>query len=333
MPRIKKDNKKNKEDNKYNADNEIIIGVTTKPKEKVRVEKKKTTRTNVKSSNKKQTNKNNKKTKAPQKKQPNKPNIKTSKISKEEQIRKINKRKIIISIFIVLFIALCGTIYYLTTPVFNIATINVYGNNKNSVDTYVSLSGIKINETNIFAFTNETIKNRIKENSYVEEVKIERKLPNTVELYITERTVDYQTEYLTSYIYLNNQGYILEINEEEEKDILKILGLNLISGNIKEGQRLENEDLIKLDVALKITNYLKYNSVENELTQIDVTDEENYILEFNKEDKIAYIGNSSSITEKMTAVRKILEMEKGKKGKIYADEDALKRNRVYFRED
>ena len=41
-------NKKNKKDNKYNAENEIIIGVTTKPKEKVRVENKKATRTNTK---------------------------------------------------------------------------------------------------------------------------------------------------------------------------------------------------------------------------------------------------------------------------------------------
>ena len=35
----------------------------------------------------------------------------------------------------------------------------------------------------------------------------------------------------------------------------------------------------------------------------------------------------------MTAVIKILEAEEGKKGNIYADEDALKRNRVYFREE
>lgn len=331
MPRIKKDNKKNKEDNKYNADNEIIIGVTTKPKEKVRVEKKKTTRTNVKSSNPQRIN-TSKKRKAPQKKQQNKSNIKASKVSKDEQIKKINKKKIIISIIIVLFIALCGTIYYLTTPVFNVATIKVYGNNKNSVDTYVSLSGININETNIFAFTNETIKNKIKENSYVEEVKIERKLPNTVELYITERTVDYQAGYLTSYIYLNSQGYILEINEEE-KDVLTIEGLTLQGNDIKEGKRLTNEDLIRLDTVLKVTNYLKYNSVEAKLTKIDVSDEKNYILEFAKESKIAYIGDSSSLTEKMTAITKVLDVEKGKKGKIYADEEALKRNRVYFRED
>lgn len=334
MPKMK-NNKKNKKDTKYNADNEIIIGVTTKPRENVRVEKKKSTRTNTKTSkNRNNTSKKNVKRNVPNKNIKTKSSTKVNKVelSKETQIRKLNAKKIVISIAIVLFIAICGTIYYLTTPVFNIASIEVYGNEKNSIDTYISLSGLNINETNIFAFTNSSVEKKIKENPYVEEVRIERKLPNVIELYITERTVDYQISYLNSYVYLNNQGYILEISEEE-KDVLIIDGLTSLSDNIKEGQRLSNEDLIKLDTILKVTNYLKYNSVESKLTKIDATDEENYILEFAKEKKTAYIGDSSSITEKMTAVAKILEAEKGNKGTIYADEDALKRNRVYFKED
>ena len=332
MPKVK-ENKKNKKDTKYNADNEIIIGVTTKPKEKVRVEKKKTTRTNAvkPAKNKKKIDE---KRKMSNKNTQNSSNIKNVRkdLSKETQIRKLNIRKIVISIAVVLFVVICGTIYYLTTPVFNIATIEVYGNETNSIETYISLSGLKINQTNIFGFTNSCVENRIKENPYVQEVRIERKLPNIVELHITERKIDYQTNYLNSYVYLNNQGYILEINEKK-KDVLIIDGLTSISDNIEPGQRLSNEDLIKLDTILKVANYLKYNSVEKKLTKIDTTDEENYILEFAKEQKKAYIGDRSSITEKMTAVAKVLESEKGKKGIIYADEEALNRNRVYFKED
>jgi len=322
-----KNNKKNKNDTKYNADNEIIIGVTTKPKDKVRVEKKKATRANVKSSKKtsKKENINNSKKKVAY-------NTSKNEISKEKQIKKLNIKKVIISMGVVLFIALCGTIYYLTTPVFNIAKIEVYGNQKNSVETYISLSGLNINETNIFAFTKSSVEKRIKENAYVQEVRIERKLPNIIELHITERTIDYQVNYLNSYVYLNNQGYILEINEEK-KDVLIIDGLTSLSDNMVAGQRLSNEDLIKLDTVLKVTNYIKYNSIKSELTKFDVTDEKNYILEFAKEGKIAYIGDSTSITEKMTAVTKILEVEEGKKGKIYANEEVLKKNRVYFSED
>ncbi len=335
MPK-KKNSKKN--DSKYNADNEIIIGVTTKSQEKVRVDKKKTTRTNKNKvtnvNSKKIANKNKKNliTKSNKKKNKIITDVSNNELNKEEKIKRINIKRIVITIIILLLLILGGTIYYLTTPVFNINSIKIYGNQKNSVDTYISLSGLVINETNIFGFINSNIEKKVKENPYVEDVIIERKLPNIVEIYITERTIDYQVNYLNSYVYLNNQGYILEINENK-KDILIIEGLTSLSDNIKEGQRLTNEDLIKLDTILKVTNYLKYNSVESKLTKVDVNEEENYILEFKKENKIVYLGDSSSITDKMTSVEKILEAEKGKKGKIYANEEVLKKNRVYFKED
>jgi len=328
MSKMRNKNNKNKQSNKYNAENEIIIGVTTKPKENVRVEKKKTTRTNKKT-NKKKNNIQNKKNVIVKNKKVNKNT--NQQIDKEEHVKKLNRKKIIISIGILLFIIVCGTIYYLTTPVFNVSRIIVYGNNKNSVDTYISLSGIILNETNIFAFKNSSVEKRIKENPYVEKVEIERKLPNVIELHIKERNIDYQVSNLNSYVYINNQGYILEINEGKGS-VPIIEGLVSIK-NKEVGQRLDNEDLIKLDTILKITNYLKYNSVESKLTSVDASDVSNYILEFKKEKKIAYIGDSSSITEKMTAVSKILEAEEGKKGKIYANEEFLKKNRVYFREE
>jgi len=330
---FKKQNNKNNE--KYNADNEIIIGVTTKPKEKVRVDKK-TTRTN----NKKKKEINNKSNKSNKKNSSNKntgqnnsgkKKISKNKIKTNDEIKRINRKKILISVIILLFLLICGTIYYLTTPVFNVASIVVYGNEKNSIDTYISLSGININETNIFAFTKNGINKKIKENPYVEKVEVKRKLPNTLELYITERKIDYQISYSDKYIYLNNQGYILEINEEKQ-DALIIKGLSSIKDNIQVGKRLNNDDLLKLDTVLKIVNYCKYNSIDNKITNIDVTDISNYTLIFGEDKKIAYIGDSSSITEKMTSVANILDAEEGKEGIIHASEEELKRNRVYFSE-
>jgi len=336
MPKKEKSNKKIKQDTKYNAENEIIIGVTTKPKEKVRVEKKKATRTNIKTSHNKNRRASNKNVSSKNQKRINtkKQNVRNKfneDTTKEKQIKKLNIKKIIISIVILLLISIGGTIYYLTTPVFNVSSIMVYGNEKNSTDTYISLSGIKINETNIFAFTTNNIVDKIKENPYVSEVKIERKLPNVVELHITERKVDYQISHMNSYVYLDNQGYILEISEEM-KEVPAIEGILSTEENIEVGQRVANKELVKLDTVLKIVNYIKYNSIETKLTSIDVSNTSNYILEFAEEEKKAYIGDSSSITEKMTAVAKILEIEKKNKGIIHATEEELKRNRVYFSE-
>lgn len=341
-------NKKNKENNKYNADNEIIIGVTTKPKEKVRVDKK-TTRTNAKPATNKQnkvkdkTQKSKKSHTTLSKKEVLNKTVKNNKniinnakvnkkeVTKEKQIEKSNGKKIIISIVVLLLIALGGITYYLTTPAFNIASIEVYGNSRNSVDTYISLSKINIGSTNIFAVSNSSIKKNIKENAYVEEVEMKRKLPNIVELHIKERNVDYQIEYSDKYMYINEQGYLLEISQDK-KDVPIIKGLSLVKEDIQVGQRANNEDLLKLDTVLKIINYCKYNSVENKITAIDVSNTSNYTLIFEKEGKKAYLGDTSNLSERILWLKTILQKEDGNKGEIFINGD-LNKDKVYFREE
>lgn len=346
----KNSNKKNKKDNKYDADNEIIIGVTTKPKEKVRAENKKATRTNTKPAQKK-TNKgnvkaqtkgtlnkksaSNKNVKNNKNVKANNKNIKTNKnvnkieVTKEEKIKKSNAKKIIISIIIVLFIALGGTIYYLTTPVFNIANIEVFGNEKNSVDTYISLSKINLESTNIFAITNNGIKKNIKENPYVEEVTMKRVLPNTVQIYITERKVSYQIDYSGTYIYLDNQGYILELSEEKQ-DVPTIKGFTTIKESVQAGHRLVEEDLIKLNTIVKVMNYCKYNTIENKITSIDVTDDTNYIVKFEEDKKTVYLGDASNLSERLSMLKTILKNEKDKEIEIFMNGD-LNKDDVYIR--
>ena len=189
-------NKKNKKqrEEKYNAENEIIIGVTTKPKE-VRVDKKRSTRTkpanNKRNANNRKRTSNTKKSKN-RKEELNTQYVKNKHITKDEEIKKINRKKVFISLFILLIIVIAGIIYFLTTPMFNITNIEVTGNEKNSVDTYVSLTKIELNSTNIFEVTKNKITKNIKENPYVESVQIKRKLPSTLEIVITEREVSYQ---------------------------------------------------------------------------------------------------------------------------------------------
>ena len=138
MAKASRENRNNK---KYSAENEIIIGVTTKSANENNTKKTKHTTKNKKINNSKNYNRNR--------------NSKNQ--TKEDVIKKKNRRVKIVSALIVLFIAICGTIYYLTTPVFNIATINVYGYENNSEDTYISLSKIVLNETNIFMFENQYV--------------------------------------------------------------------------------------------------------------------------------------------------------------------------------
>ena len=65
------------------------------------------------------------------------------------------------------------------------------------------------------------IKN-IKQNPYVENVIIKRKLPDTIEITIEEKQKSYMLQFVNGYVYINTQGYILEISENKlELPIIK----------------------------------------------------------------------------------------------------------------
>ena len=183
----------------------------------------------------------------------------------------------------------------------------------------------------MFAITKRSISNHLKENPYVEDVNIKRKLPNTLQINVTERTVDYQTEYNGKFMYLNEQGYLLELGDKQ-KDTILLKGLSAAKESIEVGQRLNKDDLKKLDTVLKIVNYCHYNLIKNIITQIDVTDNSNYTLYFEDDGQVAYLGDASNLSERILSLKTILEKEKGNKGEIFINGD-LNKVSGYFRPD
>ena len=97
------------------------------------------------------------------------------------------------------------------SPLFNLSEVQVLNNEKLSSESIVSLSELNIGE-NIYKVTKRKLVNKIKQNAYVESVKVERKLPNRIAITIKERKTTFMLEYANSYVYINNQGYILEIS-------------------------------------------------------------------------------------------------------------------------
>ena len=135
-------------------------------------------------------------------------------LTKKERKRKKKIKRIKFFLKLILFVGLVsGTIIFaLTSPIFNIKDIKVINNNQVQADTIISLSELK-KEDNIFKFYGKNVVNKIKENAYIENVKIHRKLPNTIEIKVEERTPTFSVDYMGKYAYINTQGYILEIAE------------------------------------------------------------------------------------------------------------------------
>ncbi len=306
-------------------DDEIIINVDVKNNSNKKNAKKSKNKPQKKKSNKKankehQDKKNFKKEKVSKKKLKNskRSSDTVQEVSKNSKIKKIG----IISLFIILIILIfCSSL-------FNVQKIEVIGNERISDEMIISLSGLELYK-NIFTFNKLSVIEKIKENAYIENVKISRKLPDTVQITVKEKTPRYMIQIADGYGYLNNQGYILEISSQKQ-DMPILLGLTTDVSNIKEGQRINVEDLKKMDMVIKICEIAKSNDLKDLITQIDISDDKNYTIFLEKEGKKVYLGDCSDLNTRMLYLKSILEASSGKSGEIFLNVD-LNSDNVYFR--
>ena len=298
---------RNKNDELFDFDKEIVIGMPRISDDKEKNKKNKKTSVN--------TNKNMQNAK--------------KKLTKQQQIA-IKKKKAILKIVkvLTLIIVIIGvSIYVALSPLFNIKEINVTGNSKLSKEEIISLSELKTDE-NTFKVSKKNIKNKVKANAYIENVKIRRKLPDKVEIIVVERVATYMIPFANSYIYINNQGYMLEITSQKA-EMPAIVGISTPEEELHEGQRLISEDLVKLGEVLQIMESANANELVDLITKIYISNRQDYILTLEKEKKAIHLGDVSNLSTKMAYVKKILNDEKGVEGEILVNTDLTNKGAVF----
>lgn len=268
----------------------------------------------------------------------NKNKIKQEEQKKKEFIKQQRKRnrlikriKRIVKFTLLLGIIIGAIVFATCSPIFNITDIEVLNNNRVSSETVISLSGINTNE-NIFRFIATKVSNNIKQNAYIEDVKIRRVLPNKVQIEVTEREPRFSIPVLGEFAYMSTQGYILEITQNE-LNLPIIYGLQTAEENITAGNRISKEDLESLEMILRIMNVMGDSGLSEKVTSIDISDKNDYSIYIQEERKTIHLGDGSNLSNKMLYVMAILEEEKDVTGEIFANGDLNSDFRVYFREE
>lgn len=267
--------------------------------------------------------------------QKNKAEVKNEIKNNNIKMKKKRKRKNPILFLIKwtsVILLLIGTIIFiLTTPMFNIKNINISGIEHLTEEQVISLSELNKNE-NLFKNSKSKITSNIKQNPYVESVIIKRKLPDTIDIQIKERKRSYMLKFVNGYVYIDTQGYILEILEEKLK-LPIISGYKTEEDKISEGNRLITEDLENLNNVLKITNSLEEIDVAKEIiTNIDISNKEDYTVYLESEKKTIHFGDASNLSNKILYVKAMIDSEKDIEGEIFVNGDLNNKFRPFFRE-
>ncbi len=214
--------------------------------------------------------------------------------------KKMRKKRIKITLLLLLLIFALFLFISLKTDFFNIVYIQVLGNNKTPKDTIIKASGIIKNE-NIFKLNIKSKQKSIKSLPYIKEAEIKRRLPNKIVISVVEREEKLEMVYLDSFIYLDEEGYILSIEDEKKEGFFpELKGLKV--DKPKLGGNLFNsyEGLKKFIISSDEVNVLK------DFDKIDIKDKNNAIIELKIGTKVAF-GDFNNIKYKLSFLNSILK--------------------------
>ncbi len=267
----------------------------------------------------------------------NKNNIKKEQVRKKkltkkekQRMKRIKRIKFFLRLIVSVGLIVGAIVFALTSPIFNIKEIKVVNNNKVQNDTVISLSELKTEE-NIFKFTKTATIKKIRENPYIENVKIRRHIPSTVEIEIEERIAKYSVDYMGKYVLISTQGYLLEISQDGQ-NLPIIQGVTTNEDEIQLGKRLNNEDLERLGDVIKIVNSANENGLEGKITSIDISNKNEYSIYLKEEKKRIHLGNNTNLSNKMLNAVAIMEKEKENEGDIYVNGDLNNKFKPYFKQ-
>ncbi len=228
------------------------------------------------------------------------------KITKRQALRR--RRILKLTLFTIIVFLLYLLIF--KNPLFNLKKISVKGNTKTKTEVIKSNSTFR-EGYNIFKINKKEGINKIKKLPYIKEVDIKLKLPNEIEIKVSERDSVAFTKYLDSYAYIDRDSRVLYIgNKLYKQKKPEIFGLKL--SNIKEGKNIftkENKDELNLLRLLDDKNW------EDKIKYINLYDSDNLVLELVNGEKI-YFGNFSNLEYKLDFLEEILADAKSKKIKI-----------------
>lgn len=231
---------------------------------------------------------------------------------RENEKRKRQKRKIRLIIAIILIGIIGIVVYLLNSPTFNIKNIEVTGNEQINDSEILDISGIKVGKS-IFSNFDIITKVRLKQNGYIEDAKVSKKMPDTIKIEIQERIPCFQIKTENEYyIYIDEQGYIIDYSQEP-KELITIIGMEITEEDIEKKKRLEADDLnTKLENILHIKEETTKIEIYEKIVEIQV--ENDYLLKL--DNFVINLGNATNLKERMDYVKTIIKEESGKSGTI-----------------
>lgn len=167
-------------------------------------------------------------------------------------------------------LTLAVTVLVAVTLVFKVDTITVTGSTVYSDAEIAGICDYHMGDSLFFLSTTDKEEKLRTELPYVEQAKITRKIPGTVQIDITTVKVAASISYEGQYIYIDNTGKMVEQNPAAAGGTILIKGLELSPPVL--GKRFQAADTNKQTAYEEIMTQIIDSGAAEEITQIDIKD-------------------------------------------------------------
>lgn len=253
--------------------------------------------------------------------------VKTN-VKREQNSKRTRRRKKNMSLYVFLvFILVAGIGVLLSvTLLFNIKKININGDVDYLDDTIKQASGLKIGDNLVRLDAKNAEKKILSSLIYIEEVDIDKKYPDTLEINLKKCEPAANVEYNDGYLLVSKKGKILEVAKEPDANILTVKGFE--SEEVEQGGYVQSDDEKKTKIYNEIIDAITKYNISN-VVSIDMTDK--YAIVINYDNRVNFeLGNSNDIAYKIKLADTVLsDMDKDKKGTMVM----VGANQISFRTD
>ena len=224
--------------------------------------------------------------------------------AKNQNKKRLNRRRSSVArialVSVVLVAAAVATVLSLTV-FFKIKSIDVYGESSYSSRQIISAAAVEL-ETNLIRLNSEKVSQRIETKlPYIEEAKIRKRLPTTLEILVTKAQVAGYIETENGNYAVSDKGKILEKLAVVPEGMTTIAGVKLKDPKISEFIS-EDETVFK---NITVIYSALGSTFSKNVTAVDVSDRIN--ISFVYRDRITVkLGTETDLKEKLKFVSRIL---------------------------
>ena len=218
---------------------------------------------------------------------------------KERTPKKIRIGKKGILTFLCVLAGICA---FLVSPVFTIKNIEITEMEKYTKDEICEMVNIK-EGMNMFLFNRFSAMKTLKSNTYIESAKISYKLPDTIAITIDERKVRGYVPYMGSYLYIDEEGRVLEVSSEMNRALPVVYGLNFNSFTL--GEKIEAENKEAFDIMVNIAYLMSKYELLDMVVKIDVSNPDKILAYVNKVE--VNLGDMSNGDRKIRTMAEVIK--------------------------